>query len=645
MRYPLIWAVGLLLASGDWALYRARVIQPQCQLDGQQLICTACVIDMQALKGDRVQYTLRATPAGVPTECSWYAGSDVPLLSIGDTVTLNAKFARLSDSYPYQTTAYHAGHGVYLRITAAQVLAIQPAEGFSLTRMLQQYRTYISTRIHRTLPESQANLLLAMLFGEKRNLSAETSDALYQTGIGHIMAVSGLHLVFFCSLLMALLQRCSVPRTARFFACCAASIVFGWMVNSAISVWRAALMLLLAQSATLFGRHANTLRSLCLAAFICTVATPYVIGSASFWLSISGVVGVGIFAPWMTGGLRQPRKRILRAPAHTGRNLLELLCVSIAVFPASVLFCGESSLLAPIGNLIILPLCVAALCLGLLTVCTGGLTMFLLPLAGLLCEIAATLAKHMAALPHSHLQITSQAVIDTLLCCTGFVLWITLILRTRRHTALAVLVCAVILSTQLAMEQLRTTQQLRIALLGEPEEMTVVISSNGNTLVADLSNDADNARYAAKYLSDNAIRSVDMLFCGSTTAASYHTALDTVMQVYLTTPSLLRADTTICGCTPVAIAEQETWLTLSDTQICISAGQLRIIWQGHCIAIVPADTEITTAADFIVQYGSISTIEAAYGIQLLTAEETAQNQLLTLSSNGQYTLTALSNTS
>ena len=54
-----------------------------------------------------------------------------------------------------------------------------------------------------------------------------------------------------------------------------------------------------------------------------------------------------------------------------GRDLLQFCCLSVTVFPVSVLLCGESSLLAPVCNLVILPLGTAVLWLGFVFLLTG----------------------------------------------------------------------------------------------------------------------------------------------------------------------------------------------------------------------------------------------------------------------------------
>ena len=586
---------GMLLGLAVFTGYDLAVRQPLLHADGTRQVCTGTVTDAEQLSGGRARYTLRTTVAGKRTDLDWYADAEIPIQQIGDTVTLNAELTRIQPDYRYHTAAYQAGRGRYLRIYQAKLLGSVPDTGFSLRRTLFDYRQRITGKIRAALSPDDAGLLCAMLFGDKTLLSDEAVLGLNRTGVGHIAVVSGLHLVLFCTVLGWLLKRLSCPARLAFLMQIPAILLFILLVDASVAVWRAAVMVLLAGSAVLFGRHGDTLRALCLAAILCTACTPYVIGSVSFWLSVSGVLGIGVIAPYLTKQLGCSGLR---------RDFLSVCCVAAAVFPASVLLCGESSLLAPFCNLLILPVCTAALCIGFLFVLTGGILTFLLPAAGMLCRFVRFVTQKAGALPFSHVTVTAPAMRLLLILCTA-VLALLLICRAKPKKLAAAAVCTAML---LALENLLLTAlsggELRIAALGGKKTCALVISAENRTVVADLTDTPRNAQYVQRYLRNAGVTQIDVLLLKSDrTAAAYQSLLtDTrCSSILLQNSGHLRSGTALFGKEPVSEPDGTVQVRCGDAEIAAAADTLRITWNGMTVTASEAPAAPGTAAS--VRYG------------------------------------------
>lgn len=594
--------------------YERTVKTPLCAMDGTECVCTGTVTAGTALAGDRARYTLRTELDGRRVTIEWYAEAGVPHLKTGDRVTLDAKLTRITSDYRYHTESYQAGLGRYLRIYEAELLDLHEDTGFSLSRSLQGYRAYISGIVRKTLPAEESALLCAMLFGDTSFLSEAASSALYRTGIGHITAVSGLHLIFFGSLILWLLRKLRCSARLCFFGTMAAVLLFALTVDPSVSVWRAAFMLMLSVSAGLFGRYPDCLRSLCLAAFACTVFTPYVIGSVSFWLSVSGVFGIGIAAPYMTAHLRCPKLL---------RHFLSLCCVSAAVFPASVLLCGETSLLSPVCNLLILPFSAAALYLGFSLILTGGLTAFLLPIAGLLCRITNTLAQAAAALPMSHLTVTDTGVRLAVIVHTVMMLALLALKTPRKRLCAAALSGALILGVQLAMLRYRAEHELRIAVLGAEKQAALVISSGGQTVIADLTGAVRSPQYVQTYLRQADITRVDaLLLANMKNAAAYQAHLQTVQigAVCVQEGLAWRSGAEICGVPASFLGDEETVMFVAgDCVVRCSDGLLTVRCGGITVAVLSAKAEEPQTANVVIRYGGVPEITDTCAIRLLPA--------------------------
>ena len=95
-------------------------------------------------------------------------------------------------------------------------IKIIPDDKFSLVRILRDYRNYVTDFITSYLPEDESALLTGMLFGDKSLISDDDDELFYRTGIGHVMAVSGLHLVLFCSIFSFVFDKMKLGRISRF---------------------------------------------------------------------------------------------------------------------------------------------------------------------------------------------------------------------------------------------------------------------------------------------------------------------------------------------------------------------------------------------------------------------------------------------
>lgn len=593
----LLLILGALLGAAVWLRYDAAVRQPLLSLDGKQVLCTGKITNARTLQQDRAVYTLRTALNGRRISIDWYADADIQPLQIGEIVTLDAELTRIRTDYRYHTAQYQAGLGKYLRIYNAKLIDFEPASNFSLARVLHQYRQRITKQILAAIPEAEAGLLCAMLFGDKLMLPEDTAAAFHAAGIGHITVVSGLHLVFFCSVLAWIFRHLQIPEKWICLLHIPAILLFILLADPSISEARAAIMLMLSQSAALFGRKSDTLRSLCIAMFLCTISTPYVIGSASFWLSVSGVFGIGVLAPYMTKNMGGSRLK---------KDFLSLCCVSAAIFPASILLCGQSSLLAPICNLLILPLCIAVIYFGFSLLLTGGLTGFLLPVIGMLCRLIRLAAGFAARVPFSHIVIRDQTLLLIIVLSSLFLLYLMFAGIPPKQLAAALLGTAILISGLTLALRIQARNELRIAVLGGSQQTVLVISAEGRTIVADLTDAPRNAQYAAQYLENNGIAKADILLLnGMRAAAGYQAALHGIETdtIILRNSKAWRKDSRLCGKTPIFYDTEPISFSEGIFSLMITNDIADVQWGTQHICICSASGEPDSDAAAVIRYG------------------------------------------
>lgn len=141
---------------------------------------------------------------------------------------------------------------------------------------------------------TEGDILRALIFGDKSQLSEQRWQQLRQTGAGHLVAISGLHLsvVFglFYGLLM-LLSRLFVATQHRAYGIgiilLAAGITlgYGYLSGFAVATQRALLMMLLLVTLTVVKQYSNSWDRLLYALCIVLLLDPFAMLSAGFWLS------------------------------------------------------------------------------------------------------------------------------------------------------------------------------------------------------------------------------------------------------------------------------------------------------------------------------------------------------------------------
>lgn len=270
-------------------------------------------------------------------------------------------------------------------------------------------------------------VIRAMLLGDQRAMPDEWSQWMRDSGIAHLLAVSGLHVgIWF--LLVDRLSRRLLPLSpkALFWLLALLLALYALLTGLKPSVLRASLMLLSLHGARLSRQKADPLTNLSLAALLILLARPLDLFGAGFQLSVCAVLGIVLLGPvletampkrpaWLVGGLR------ITVAAQLGLQV-----------PAARWF-GTVSLPGVALNLIAVPLAgllipVAALGALLSSVWMPLGWLFVHAARGMTLSLLA-LSRLAAAVPLAVFRVgafawwTALAYFACLLLCSGAVVW------------------------------------------------------------------------------------------------------------------------------------------------------------------------------------------------------------------------------
>jgi competence protein ComEC len=205
---------------------------------------------------------------------------------------------------------------------------------------------WLNTLRELTQPIPQGGIIYALLVGDKRDVPSLQLDRWQRAGVGHLLAISGLHLglVAACGWLLGRLLLLIIPfgKSLPLVLALTLAMLYGYSASWPISAQRAMVMLTLGLGSWHFARIWRPWQSWLLALWVVLLIWPLAIYSVSFWLSF-GAMGWLLLLNWFFGARRY------RFIALQLGLTLGLIPIQLGFFSALPLFS------API-NLIMIPL-------------------------------------------------------------------------------------------------------------------------------------------------------------------------------------------------------------------------------------------------------------------------------------------------
>lgn len=352
----------------------------------------------------------------------------------------------------------------------------------------------------RHLPPAQAAVLEGMVLGAREDLPPDLEEAFRRSGLAHLLAVSGSNVALVAGTVGAALAWAGALSSR--LAALLAIWLFAATAAGGPSVERAAVMASVLLAARLLGRRSEPLNNLALAVLALTARNPSSWEDLGFWLSVTataGILGLGATLSWRLGGgwLEADRPGFLaKFLRSAGEMWAVTLAAQAAVFPVSLLYFPQFSLVAPLSNLLALPL-VGVVTVGGVAAALGAalhpaLALLFWPL-GILLEILVTLARFFAHLPGAAVPFPVPrwphllAYYLLLAWACGWVRWSALPPAgpwTRPRLLLAALLCAVLAELVLISAPPRRVLQVAFLSVGQGDA-TLFYLPGGPALLVD----------------------------------------------------------------------------------------------------------------------------------------------------------------
>lgn len=471
-RLPGILAIALFLAALgllDAAWRTQRVAGPVVEDSGWASPVTGRVVSVEDREGGAARIVIAPDaisdwrPDMLPRRLSLWKRGNWPVPPPGATVTFDAVLmpppdAAVPGGFDYARQAWFAGIGGVGFVTSAPEFAA-PRTGTvvsDLAARVEILRQAVTEAIKAALPGHAGAIAAALITGKRGAIPESDVEALRASGLAHILAISGLHMMLVVGTLFwaaratfALSPSLALTRPIKKWA---AAIALaggsGYLVLSGASIatQRAFVMAAIMLVAVLLDRPAISLRNVAIAALVVLALTPEALVTASFQMSFAATVALVAGYEALRTGRAGHERTVMPGPVRflwraVFGLVLTALIAGLATGPYAAFHFNRVAVYGLVGNIAAMPL-VSALVMpaGLAAVCLMPFGLEWLPLAimGAGIEGVLRVAETVAGWAGS-VRMVPQMPMSALLTITIGGLWLALWRTPLRYAGLAVI--------------------------------------------------------------------------------------------------------------------------------------------------------------------------------------------------------------
>lgn len=349
----LIVALSVLYASLRSVTF--PLVTQETELKGVRAIVVSTVVgadDSEQFYADilqdntrtRVKVTLRAIQA----------------FQYGEVILIDGTLVPPRDSSTFNESGFLRAHGAHGRLLAMSAQTTDERIGNRALIIFHDIRTWLLNRLH-GIAEPERQIVAGIVLGDATAMPARIQDAFRQTGTTHMLVASGANVAILAWMIERILA--GFGRRAGLILTGLVIIVFAVMAGGEASIVRAVLLYLILILAKLSGRRVHVPTILAAVAFGMVAWNPWtLLFNPSFQLSFAAIVGLMTLSNWFASRLPTWWLKEFLAPT---------LAAEVATLPILLFSFGQLSLIAPVINLIALPL--------VMPIMVGGVATLILP--------------------------------------------------------------------------------------------------------------------------------------------------------------------------------------------------------------------------------------------------------------------------
>lgn len=352
--------------------------------NSQEIVFKGIIADEPDVRLDHIKYRIKALDyqGKVLVKANLY-----PRYQYGDVLEISCKLSQPEPIEDFKYDRYLAKSDIYSVCYRGQIKLIGHNQANPLKSAILKIKDKVVWVASQILPEPQSSFLGGLLWGAKKGLPQEILDNFSRTGVTHIIAVSGYNITIIATMLNGLFISFGLGRKKSFWLIVLAVTFFIIITGFPASIIRAGIMGVIILMSQTLGRASKIKNTLAITCLIMLLFNPKVlIWDAGFQLSFLATIGLVYLSPLISRQLKS-----LPNPLSIRDSLSTTLSAIIFTAPLILWQFGRFSVVAPLANLLILPVIPVTMLVGFLAVIAG---LIWLPLAQLLAWAAWVLLTY-----------------------------------------------------------------------------------------------------------------------------------------------------------------------------------------------------------------------------------------------------------
>lgn len=209
----------------------------------------------------------------------------------GNIISFKTEVEELRNSKSFDFKKYYTSRGISATAEITEFNVIEEGK-VPLRYKFKQMRQYISEKAVAFSDEKAGSMLSALLLGERDRLSGQLTLDFARTGITHILALSGTHVVLLAAAVDRILHALKIKRNVRLITGSVFTLLFMALTGFPLSVCRAGIMLILSTVLFIATGCKDSITSLLIASTLIIGFSPYASQDVGLWLSILATGGI-----------------------------------------------------------------------------------------------------------------------------------------------------------------------------------------------------------------------------------------------------------------------------------------------------------------------------------------------------------------
>ncbi len=326
---------------------------------------TGKVVTEPIQKGEKQQFVLQVYDVDgqkIKKEKTLVYASNAYKIEYGDIIFVSGKI-----NIPEKPTfPYIFDYNLYLQRENIYTLFYQQSFEFiekqpnKIKQLSFKIRDGIENRIDEFFKEPVSSILKSMVTGNKTSLDKDIKEDFINTGLIHILVISGLHIGFCAAIFMFCFKLLGLKSNYIYLLTIPTLFFYTLLTGANPPAIRAAIMFSCLLVALMLNREPLVYNALALSALIILIFNPQSLFTASFQLSFLATFGILYLYPKFNVCFGRIKNKYIHF-------IWDIICVTlsaqIALIPLLIFYFGKLSIISFVLNLIIVPVIPLIICL------------------------------------------------------------------------------------------------------------------------------------------------------------------------------------------------------------------------------------------------------------------------------------------